>query len=72
MASKPNEFKAPRKLASGERGDVRSHCEMFKMTAANEEDMEFLAHLYRTIWLTGGTVRIDDGEEAETYHFERW
>jgi hypothetical protein len=69
MEESRNEFRAPKKLSDGRRGDLRSHCEKFKMTAADEKDMQFLAHLYRTIWLHGGKVTIDDGTVKETYSF---
>lgn len=39
------------------------------MTALNEDDMKFLAHLYRTIWIMGGSVTIDDGEVQQKYNF---
>jgi hypothetical protein len=64
-----NYFKAPKKLADGSLGDLRSHCECFKMTAVDEKDMQFLSHLYRTIWLQGGSVTIDDGAKKQTYSF---
>lgn len=69
MAENRNQFTAPRKLSDGSRGDLRTHCEKFKMTAVDEKDMQFLAHLYRTIWIHGGTVTIDDGTVKETYNF---
>ena len=64
-----NNFTAPRKLADGSRGDLRTHCEKYQMTAADERDMVFLSHLYRTIWLTGGTIVVNDGEKRQTYKF---
>jgi len=66
-----NEFKAPRKLPNGQRGDVRKHCQTFKMSADDENDQMFLAHLYRTIWIYGGEITINDGTEQETYHFKK-
>lgn len=69
MPKPRNEFKAPKKLADGTHGDLRTHCETFKMTAIDESDMVFLAHLYRTIWIHGGTVTINDGTTKKTYKF---
>lgn len=67
-----NEFRAPKQLANGDRRvDLRKHCEVFKMTAVDENDMVFLAHLYRTIFINGGTITIDDGQEQQTYNFGR-
>lgn len=68
MASK-NEFKAPKKLADGRRPDLREYCEVFKMTASDESEMEFLSHLYRVLRLTGGTVTLTDDEGAVVYDF---
>jgi len=64
-----NQFTAPKRLADGSRGDLRSHCEVFKMTAVNETDMVLLSHLYRVMWLTGGKITVDDGSKQETYRF---
>lgn len=65
-----NEFKAPKgKGPNGLPHDVRTKCEVFKMTALNENDQLFLAHLYRCIWLTGGTVAITTPEGTDEYHF---
>lgn len=69
MKEKRNEFSAPRMTSDGRPTDVRSHCEVFKMTAVDEDDMKFLAHLYRTIWISGGSVTINDGKVEETYSF---
>lgn len=66
--SNRNLFKAPKRLDNGEPGDLRTHCEVFKMTAVNENDMVFLSHLYRAIWI-GGVVTIDDGKSKQTYRF---
>lgn len=64
------EFRAPKKLDSVKGPvDVRKYCEVFKMTAVDEKDMVFLAHLYRTIFIHGGTVSIDDGQVEQTYKF---
>jgi len=64
-----NEFKAPRKRKGEPMHDVRKRCAMFKMSAIDETDQIFLAHLYRTIWIHGGTVTIDDGETKQEYNF---
>lgn len=68
-SEKRNQFKAPKKLADGSIGDLRSHCECFKMTAVDEKDMQFLSHLYRTIFIQGGSVTIDDGLKKQKYNF---
>lgn len=49
--------------------DLRDKCRVFKMVAINDEDMEFLAHLYRTIWVNGGKITVEDKELKETYYF---
>lgn len=67
---KKNVFKAPDRLSDGSLGDVRSHCNLFQMTVSNEEDMRFLAHLYRTIWINGGQITVVDKEQEATYYFE--
>lgn len=64
-----NEFAAPKKLSDGSAGDLRTHCEKFKMTAADENDMLFLSHLYHAIWVDGGVVTIDTGQGKKTYKF---
>ena len=64
-----NEFSAPKKLADGSAGDLRTHCEKFKMTAVDEKDMLFLSHLYQAIWLDGGVITIDTGQGKKTYNF---
>lgn len=59
-----NMFKAPKNA------DVRDKCEVFKMTAVNEKDMEFLAALYRTVWINGGRVIIEENDSpAHAYVF---
>ena len=68
MASK-NEFKAPKKLADGRRPDLREYCEVFKMTASDESEMEFLSHLYRVLRLTGGAIAITDANGEQRYEF---
>lgn len=60
---------APKRLADGKRGDLRSHCEVFKMTAVDEKDMKMLAHIYRVICLHGGQITVDDGSVKETCRF---
>lgn len=67
--SKRNHFAAPKKLKDGSVGDLRDYCESFKMVAENEEDMKFLSHLYTTIWVTGGSVIINDGSKKIEYNF---
>ena len=67
MAEKRNQFTAPRKLSDGSRGDLRTHCEKFKMTAVDEKDMKMLSHIYRTIFLYGGSITVDDGTVKEIY-----
>jgi hypothetical protein len=64
-----NNFTAPKRLDDGSRGDLRTHCEKFQMTAVDERDMVFLSHLYRTIFLHGGKVIVDDGQTKQTYKF---
>lgn len=64
-----SEFKAPRKRKGEPMHGVNKRCAMFKMYAANDADEIFLAHLYRTIWVRGGRVTIDDGETEQTYSF---
>lgn len=61
-------FKAPKRLANGETGDLRDHCEVFHMTAVDEKDMVFLSHLYRAIWM-GGVVTVEDSKSKQTYRF---
>jgi hypothetical protein len=51
-------------------GDLRRHCEFFAMRALDEKDMQFLSHLYRTIYISGGKVAISsNGDESQTYNF---
>ncbi len=69
MSQKRNCFKAPKKLHDGTIGDLRTHCEQFQMVASDEENMKFLSHLYRTIFLQGGKVTINDGSSRKTYNF---
>ena len=64
-----NTFTAPKKLINGKRPYVREHCKTFHMSTDNEDDQMFLAHLYRTIWIHGGEITINDGTVKETYRF---
>ena len=64
-----NQFTAPKRLADGSRGDLRTHCEVFKMTAVDEKDMEMLAFLYGVIFLHGGRITIEYNMDRKTYIF---
>jgi hypothetical protein len=72
MSEQRNEFRAPKQLCDGTKNpDVRNYCEMFKMTAVDENDMKFLAHLYRAIFISGGSIVIADGECTQIYEVGR-
>lgn len=70
MSQRKNQFVAPKKAPDGTMGDLRRHCEFFAMRALDENDMKFLSHLYRTIYINGGKVSISsNGDESQTYNF---
>jgi len=65
-----NKFTAPKQPGpDGRRRDLRTHCEVFKMTACDENDQRFLSHLYRCIFLEGGMVTINTPSGSEAYRF---
>lgn len=59
------------KITSPRGKDVRDAVKTFNLSTDNPEDQEFLAALYRTIFLYGGSISIKEGNsESKTYYFE--
>lgn len=59
------------KISSPRGKDVRDAVKTFNLSTDSPEDQEFLAALYRTMFLYGGTISIQEGNASgETYYFE--
>lgn len=62
------------KISSPRGKDVRNAVKTFNLSTDNPEDQEFLAALYRTMFLYGGTIHIKEGsidvESGDTYYFK--
>ena len=59
------------KISSPRGKDVRDAVKTFNLSTDSPEDQEFLAALYRTMFLYGGSISIKEGNSSdETYYFQ--
>lgn len=49
--------------------DVRDRCKVLKICAPTIEVEQFLAHLYTTLFIDGGEVKITNKNKEEVYKF---